>query len=111
MAAETSAADIDLSHALPIDQARAALAGVQLAFEAMGSPDLSDRVPAAAPRDRMGLVAARPIAPGEPLGEHNVRFAFPAAGLPVERWDEFVGRSAVRPIPADQPIAEGDLAP
>jgi N,N'-diacetyllegionaminate synthase len=104
-------ADIDLAHALPVSQVPAALAEIQRVHDAIGPPDLEHRRALARPADRMGLVAARDLAPGEVLGMDNVRFAFPTVGIPVEDWDHVAGRRLQRAVHRWQPINETDLAP
>lgn len=53
---------------------------------------------------RKSIVAARPIAAGEWLGEHNLTVKRPATGLSPMRWDEVAGRRATRAYDADEPI-------
>jgi sialic acid synthase SpsE len=64
------------------------------------------------PRDltaRCGVVAATAIAAGEKLTAANLRFAWPPLGVPVERWDEIIGRPATRALAAGQPVLWSDV--
>jgi sialic acid synthase SpsE len=109
--ADDAAPDIDLAHALPISKVPRALEAIRLASDAVGSGSLEARETLAAPADRMGLVAARDLQAGERIGTATVRFAFPAAGIPVEQWDEVAGRALVRPLSKGEPVPPSALAP
>jgi N,N'-diacetyllegionaminate synthase len=53
---------------------------------------------------RKSLVAARDILAGTPLCSADVEIKRPAGGLAPERFDDVLGRVAVRPIAADTPL-------
>ena len=108
--ADGSTADIDLAHALPLSLVPQLLETIALAHESMGETMRADPMSPHRPRDRMGLIAARNLQPGERLDMALVSFAFPAAGVPVEDWDSVVGRVLVAPVAAGQPISSSDLA-
>jgi N,N'-diacetyllegionaminate synthase len=108
--ADGTAADIDIAHALPVSQVAKALSDIQQAHLALGLPDLSYRSGSARPQDRMGLVAAHDLRPGDELTQESVRFAFPTVGIPVEDWDKVVGRKLRKDVNRFQPIAASDLA-
>lgn len=55
---------------------------------------------------RRGLVAAAPIAAGEPFTEENLDVRRPADGVPAHRYREYLGRTAARDYEADEPIRE-----
>lgn len=101
----------DVAHALPIGQVARVLRSCDTIHAALGReyrPLDRNR-----PRklSRMGLVAARDLAPDEPISLETVRFAFPAHGVGVEEWEEAVGRSLAHPVAAGQPVGWHDLSP
>jgi sialic acid synthase SpsE len=53
---------------------------------------------------RKSIVASRPIAAGEVLSNDNLTAKRPGTGLSPMRWDEVIGRFAVRAFAADEPI-------
>jgi N,N'-diacetyllegionaminate synthase len=53
---------------------------------------------------RKSVVAARPIAAGEPFSASNLTVKRPGTGVSPMRWDEVVGRIANRPYQADELI-------
>lgn len=53
---------------------------------------------------RRSIVAARPIAKGEPFSELNLTAKRPGTGLSPMRWDEVLGQPAPRDFAADEPI-------
>lgn len=108
--ADDSTADIDLAHALPLSRVPQLLETMALAYESMGVTMRADPATSHRPRDRMGLVAARDLHPGERLDLAGARFAFPAVGIPVEDWDAVVGRVLAVPVAAGQPISSSDLS-
>jgi sialic acid synthase SpsE len=108
--ADGSTSDIDLAHALPLSRVPQLLETMALAYESLGASMRADPATSHHPRDRMGLVAARDLHLGERLDLAGVRFAFPAAGVPVEDWDAVVGRVLVVPVAAGRPISSSDLA-
>lgn len=55
------------------------------------------------------LVAARDIEPGETITEAAVTVKGPGLGLSPQRYPELIGRTASRPIEADEPFLERDL--
>ena len=98
----------DLVSAAPIADLPRILRRVRACWESIG------RAPAQhqEPRDltpRSGIVAARAIAAGEMFSEENLRFAWPPIGIPVERWDEVVGRKAARAVAAGVPVRVNDV--
>ncbi|GEM_PF-661136 len=107
--ADNTPADIDIAHALHASEVAAALDCIRRAHVAIGTPDLERRKVLAPPRDRMGLVAARDLEPGDTLDLGNTRFAFPAVGIPVEDWDDVAGITVARAVQQWQPINISDL--
>jgi sialic acid synthase SpsE len=102
-------ADIDLAHALPLSRVPLLLETMVLAYESLGATIRADPETCSRPRDRMGLVAARDLHPGDRLDLACVRFAFPATGIPVEDWDMVVGGVLVTSVAAGRSISSGDL--
>ena len=101
--------DIDLAHAMLLSQVPEALRLINQAHECLGSPDLFHREGRARAPDRMGLVAARTLRSGERIVRQDVCFAFPRVGLPVEAWDNVMGRALRCDVFRGQPLYEHDL--
>lgn len=97
-------ADIDLAHALPLSQVPEALQIIERTHQGLGVADLSERIGRARAPDRMGLVAACALHPGDVIDASNVRFAFPTIGIPVEDWDQVVARAVCANIEAGEPL-------
>lgn len=104
-----AAGDIDLAHALPLSGVPRALEAIRAAHEAIGDADLAQRAALARPADRMGLVAARDLQPGDVVSLQTMRFAFPTVGIPVEDWDVVAGRRLACPVPAGTPVQPDHL--
>jgi sialic acid synthase SpsE len=51
---------------------------------------------------RKSLVASRPIKAGEQFGADNVAVKRPGSGISPMRWDEIMGRRAVRDFAPDE---------
>ena len=49
------------------------------------------------------------IVAGESFSEENLRFAWPPLGIPVERWDEVIGKKATRAVVAGAPLRMNDV--
>lgn len=60
---------------------------------------------------RMGLVASKDMLPGGVLSLSNVRFAFPAKGIPVEHWDLVKGWRVRCELTGGQVIRWQDVEP
>ena len=56
------------------------------------------------PIARKSIVAKRPIAAGERLSSENLAVKRPGTGLSPMRWDEVLGRVAVRDFGTDEMI-------
>ncbi|MBL8059151.1 MAG: N-acetylneuraminate synthase family protein [Chthonomonas sp.] len=56
------------------------------------------------------LVAKTSIRAGEIIAHHHLALKKPGAGLPEDKWDEIVGRTAVRDLAKDEFILEKDVA-
>lgn len=90
----------------------------RLALALLGDPDAADfreqppfrcELPA---REfaRRSIVAAMPIAKGERLTVNNLTWKRPGTGIGPERWDDVVGRLALRDLSADQILMPEDVA-
>jgi sialic acid synthase SpsE len=109
--ADATPSDIDIAHALPASQLGRVRELIEMAHAALGKTDreLPDNRPR--PADRMGLVAARDLQPGDVVDRGAVRFAFPALGIPVEAWDEVAGRRLRDGVGRDEPLLPEHLLP
>jgi N,N'-diacetyllegionaminate synthase len=59
---------------------------------------------------RRSVVATRPIAAGEILSGDNLSLLRPGTGIPPSRFDEVLGKRALRDLPAGQVLAWDDIA-
>ena len=85
--------------------------GVRQARLALGRP-AKDRDPALDPvraTFEKSLVSATPIAEGATVTRSMLTTKRPGTGIPAASIDSMVGRRAVRDIPADELLKEGDL--
>lgn len=76
---------------------------------ALGRPDPTVSEPRDTYTLQYGLTSKIQIAQGECFSLGNVKFAFPAVGIPVEHWDLIDGKKATRAIDAKCPICWGDV--
>ncbi|WP_303673550.1 N-acetylneuraminate synthase family protein [Vampirovibrio chlorellavorus] len=106
---DESKPDIDIAHALPISQIGETLEKIALIDQAMGSTTRTLPVDRPVPPDRMCLVAKSDLEPGARISPETIRFAFPQQGIPVERWDDFVGKPLAHAVKAGAPITEQDV--
>lgn len=58
---------------------------------------------------RKSIVAKRPIAAGEPFSEENLTTKRPGSGISPMRWQELLGRHAMRGYAEDELIAADEL--
>jgi sialic acid synthase SpsE len=99
----------DLVSAAPIRDLGRLVRKVRECWESLGAAPLQHREP----RDlsaRCGVVVAAPIRAGEEIREEHLRFAWPALGVPVDRWDEVVGRPVARSLEPGQPLKWSDVS-
>ncbi len=93
------------------DELRAMVAAIRQAEAAMGN-GIKEPAPAEMenrPVARRSLVAARPIAAGEPFSDDNLTAKRPADGLsPMHYWS-LLGRPSTRAYASDEPIAPCEL--
>jgi N-acetylneuraminate synthase/sialic acid synthase len=66
---------------------------------------------ATAAKLRKSIVAARPLAPGTVLTAADLTVKCPGTGISPLFWDELPGRTLLRALEADAPLAWDDLAP
>ncbi len=106
--------DIDISHSMHLNDLKSVLESVHHCWLAMGKParDLRDPIDGVlGTSQRQCLVAKTALLPGQVIDLQTVRFAFPRAGVGVERWDLVQGWKVRQPIQAGQPIQWGDIEP
>jgi len=96
--------DIDVAHALPIEQLPDALKIMNNAWDSLGSFIRPDNQVPPVSLDRMGCVAAKSISANSVIGAADIGFAFPAMGLGAEQVDQVIGAKATCDIAMGQPI-------
>ncbi|OKY76258.1 MAG: hypothetical protein BM485_03120 [Desulfobulbaceae bacterium DB1] len=82
---------------------------VYLALQPMDTLHLTPEQEQYRLRNRMSLVAAKDLAPGDPIDLQHVDFARPRQGIGVEHWDAVHGRLLRRAKPARSFIDWSDL--
>lgn len=102
----------DVAISVDADSLGTVLRRVLFAWKALGRVfrDPSDTTGRISTSARMGLVAKVRLLPGEKISEKNVRFAFPARGIPVSACEEVFGRVIQREVQENTPIAWTDIA-
>jgi sialic acid synthase SpsE len=96
-------ADQDVYHAISADQVATALQTIHSIHAALGYPSKAYNSPARHPA-RMGLVASHSLRRGDYITLEDVKFAFPALGIPVEEWDKVNGQKLTADLLAGTPI-------
>ena len=104
-------ADQDVHHAMPVSQVAEAIAKCRRIHVALGSGMRSLRRDRKKYISRMGLVASADLSAHDCLTLENVRFAFPAKGIPVEHWEIVEGWGVRSGVRAGQPIRWQDVEP
>lgn len=101
----------DHAFASGIDRLGSLLATLRAVWVALGAPyrDLHNSSGLIATSARMGLVARRDVAPGEPIDGDTVTFAFPRKGIGVEHFDLVFGWRFIQPIAAGRPVSWRDI--
>jgi sialic acid synthase SpsE len=101
--------DIDIAHAMPVSQVKEVLEKCGRIWQALGQPMRTLPTNRPRPPDRMGLVTARDVAPGDPVSLETVAFAMPTVGIPVEFWGQVDGWRFNRPLTRGTVIHWSDL--
>ena len=58
---------------------------------------------------RRSIVTSRKVRKGEILDKNNLTFKRPGNGIPIDKWDLFVGKKTTRSLPADHQIIDSDV--
>lgn len=108
IAADNSASDIDIGHALPISEVPRALDLLRDSWLSLGADKRPD---ADSPEDpaRVGVFALRRIEAGERLDMRAVRFAFPRDRNGAEHWREIDNGVARRMIEQGEEVGVEDV--
>lgn len=105
--------DQDISHTMSIDDLPKILKNVYDCWIALGNTERNVRTPikgVIGSSQRQGLVAKRELSVGDKINLDNIRFAFPAVGIPVENWDLIEGWQIAKSIKAGAPLRWEDVA-
>jgi sialic acid synthase SpsE len=106
--------DIDISHAMNLDDLREVLLAVHGCWQALGAPTRDMSVPiegVLGTSQRQCLVARGDLSVGQPINLQTVRFAFPRLGVGVEHWDLVEGWQLRKPVKAGEPVQWNDIEP
>jgi len=108
---DPDALDQDVSHALPLQDLQRVASTLHDCWMALGDEfrDLSTPIEKIGSSARMGLVARRDLAPGDPVDLEHVTFAFPKKGIGAEEWDEARGMEVAMDLPKGAVITWQDL--
>lgn len=104
-----TADDIDTAHALSVNEVGALLEKLKTIHYAARQGGGRLQRPAIEPQDRMGLVAKQHLKAGDIIRPDNVSFAFPAIGVSVARYDDYMGAVVVRDVGEGSPILSADV--
>jgi sialic acid synthase SpsE len=103
--------DQDVHHALPIALFEEVWVKCRRIHAALGSNMRYARRDREKYISRMGLAAAQDLSPGDVVTLENVRFAFPAKGIPVEHWEIVAGWKLRKPVSRGAVIRWQDVEP
>ena len=109
---EPEALDIDISHAMGLEQLPDVLLKVYNCWQALGkvARDPNQKIEGTiGTSQRQGLVAKRPLVTGDSVSLDTIRFAFPCKGIPVEHWDLVNGWKLRKEISAGEPVQWEDV--
>lgn len=104
--------DIDISHTMDLRELPTVLRSIHACWQALGKNARDLREPilgVLGTSQRACLVAKADLAPGDRIGLHSVRFAFPKRGIGVENWDLVEGWGMRAHVKAGQPIRWEDV--
>ncbi|MBM3778445.1 MAG: acetylneuraminic acid synthetase [Acidimicrobiia bacterium] len=103
----------DHYHAMDVDDLRRLTTQLDVVCALLGEEAAKAPLPSETParaHARRSIVTARAVAAGAPLTIANLTTKRPASGIPAERWDEVIGRSASRALEDDHVLAWSDLS-
>lgn len=100
----------DVAHSLSVSDVPRVVQGCRAIHQALGRPVRTLARTRPKKTSRMGLVAARDLAPGDQVTLESVGFAFPAVGIPVENWELVDGKHMAQRVAAGVPIGWRDVA-
>lgn len=89
---------IDRAHSLALADLPEAIAGMQAAWKALGAARRPREQVPAKQFDRMGCVAAHPLAAGTVLQAEHLGFMFPNRGIGAEDADALLGRRLIKSV-------------
>lgn len=104
--------DIDISHTMDINTLPDVLRSVYNVWCALGQRERNLEEPikgVLGTSQRQCLVAAKDIAVGDQVSFNTIRFSFPCEGIPVQTWDDVVGKKIVNSVKAGQPLQWDDV--
>lgn len=101
----------DIHHAMPISKVSNVIKKCKQVYLSLGSGMRYLRRDREKYISRMGVSASRILKPGDCLTLDNVKFAFPADGIPVEQWEIIDGWKVRNEIPSGMPIDWSDVEP
>jgi sialic acid synthase SpsE len=103
--------DQDVAHAVHIDGVGRLVRRIHQVWSALGDGVRhlpADRI---IKPSRMGLVANRPLQPGDRVTEPGVGFAFPCRGIPAEEWPRVRGWRMRTTVASGEPILWDQVKP
>ena len=99
---------IDAGFSMEPDEFAEMAAAAQIAHATIGRASIGVDEKAPARRFRRSILVSRPIRKGEVFTSDNLRVARPGDGLDPARWEEALGKTAVRDLKLGHPLGEED---
>lgn len=101
--------DIDMAHAMVVDQLGEAIALIRNSWQSMGLRERPVNEFLASAPDRMGCYIALDLPVGHVLEYGDIDYKFPAAGISADKVDEIVGRPLLTSLSKGAPIRAIDV--
>lgn len=105
-----AAGAVDAAFSLEPNELAELVTQTRRAHAALGSPSIgSSDQDAKQTHFRRSIYAAKNVQAGEAFSEQNLRIVRPSLGLAPKHWEQILGTTATRDIPAGNPLANADL--
>ncbi|WP_017444752.1 pseudaminic acid synthase [Gayadomonas joobiniege] len=102
---DREAGGVDAEFSLQPEEFNSLVVNCQIAHQAMGQVTYGGSASEKKSKYyRRSIFASRDIKAGETLSKENIKIVRPAIGLAPKYWDEVIGRSAQKDLPAGTPL-------
>ena len=105
---DRSDGSIDAGFSMEPQEFKEMTAAVRLAHAALGQASVGVDEHSPGRRFRRSILVSQPIREGDAFTPRNLRVARPGDGLDPARWEEVLGKTALRDLPLGHPLSEDD---